>query len=780
MSINTKIKNFFKKIFQITNWKRWLLLAITVIGAIVAIIIGSVFLIRKQTRESIEYGGGTRYQVEAKYISKDSDEKLVSGSELQNIANSLEYRFSSFNDFSTSFRAKGDGIIEISRSGKLNPDEIQNFEHSITKKPTLVFTDVEMRPIFTDGLFIENSKIDYDNIDRYAVPLKTNSAITRQGFNGSYYLQGELANNIASIEWAKATKYIAEHDQIMFMWINLDELVNFAKTYDKENWIEAKENAANYSFVSNVPFNPETRKLNTIKKYQFDASKYLITISSVKTPSNDNKFYIQGSAEAKPLTKSKADALSSNINFGSNDKLALSVVKNDKLANITEPILSFKLVWIAGAVILSLIAIVLMVNYGLLGALNTIAMSLFIFLTLLMFTALRGEYSPASFTAIFGSLFLGLTSSITILNKFKSELYKGENVKKSLRSAFSKSFINMFDINVMVLVSSIIFFFTGTQEIKNFSIVFTFSSLFSILIMLFLNSLWILLVIKTGTFDERLNWFGVKTKFIGRDVQLAKLSSFNFVHLSKILMFIPIVLFTAGLITFSSFAGINKDVWAGFSRNGVFNDVSNLNIRIDITQILISLSIFAVVLFIYTLIRFKWTNAVSILVATIINIGLVFSIIVIGRIPFDSNTLITFELVSIFMVIQTYMLFGSLKKKMQSHEIEKAFTKDQIRNISNSTYVSEFKNYSMLLFTNILIFVLLLSFYKSSDFSLTFMALISSILVVYSSLFISLALWSKLEEKRQSGTQKRIDNHYWTIPNVREEQVFSGINSFTP
>lgn len=59
-----------------------------------------------------------------------------------------------------------------------------------------------------------------------------------------------------------------------------------------------------------------------------------------------------------------------------------------------------------------------MVNYGFLGLLSVILMVLYIFLILLMFTVLRGEYLLFSFAGFFVLLIINLILIFILFNKF--------------------------------------------------------------------------------------------------------------------------------------------------------------------------------------------------------------------------------------------------------------------------------------------------------------------------------------------------------------------------
>ncbi|WHL49828.1 hypothetical protein HYE36_06975 [Mycoplasmopsis bovis] len=127
------------------------------------------------------------------------------------------------------------------------------------------------------------------------------------------------------------------------MWTNLDELYRFANTpLFKNDWIAAKENAANFTFVGNRPWDPQLRKLNTIKKSQFDGSKYLVNITEINRPLNDETFVIT----TTDTKKSTSDALASSINFGSNKNLNLKIYGEPVLFTKEKSEFKFNYIWI--------------------------------------------------------------------------------------------------------------------------------------------------------------------------------------------------------------------------------------------------------------------------------------------------------------------------------------------------------------------------------------------------------------------------------------------------
>ncbi|MBZ4203955.1 hypothetical protein, partial [Mycoplasma tauri] len=162
----------------------------------------------------------------------------------------------------------------------------------------------------------------------------------------------------------------------------------------------------------------------------------------------------------------------------------------------------------------------------------------------------------------------------------------------------------------------------------------------------------------------------------------------------------------------------------------------------------------------------------------LINIVLTFSLFLITRIPLSSYSIQTFFWVILISCTNQFMIFNKIKEKIKLFENNSALEKKQVRSIANTIYVETFI-YN--LWTLAFIFIKLgiyLAFIKALDWETLLAFMLSSIFVLYSTMFISVSLWSKLEEKRQERIQRRIDTRYWVFPNEPSEQVFPGINNY--
>lgn len=574
-----KFKPFMRKIFSWSNWKRWVVLSITLISTIIAIVCGSLFYISKKPNLSTEYGGGVEILVQAQKNGKKVNDKYA-----KNIANTMDDRLTGGIAFNgTTVNVEGDGILKITQNGKLSSKEKEELEKIVSSKPNLILTDGDMIPLFVRGKFNESrEKIDYSRIEDYIPPLKENGAKfkfippSEKGRSGYYGIDVSLRNNAAADEWYKATEYITKNNKDpkkrkILMWLNLDALVKFAKTEYASDWKEAGENPYNFVHIGNKALN-DKGKPNALKEYEFKGTNYLLSEAGLSGPLKGTQFFISGR-----FNEAQAKKTAANINFGSANYdlkiLSSNYIEASKTSN------SFRSALLAGAVVFSIIAVFMIVNYGLLGALSTISIALYMFLTLLLFTVLRGEYSPVTIAALIIGIGISVDSNIITFERLKNEVYAGDRLKKAMKNANHRTLGSILDANILTLLISFVLFFFGTSTIKGFSISLVFSVTFILIVMLIFTRGLSVLLVNTGAFDKKLWLLGIRQKKILAPKKENKFNKFDFVKNSKWFGIGSLIFIVAGIIVFAVFAGINKDFWAGFNRSMEFGGGVRISIE---------------------------------------------------------------------------------------------------------------------------------------------------------------------------------------------------------
>ncbi|WP_246051808.1 hypothetical protein [Mycoplasma nasistruthionis] len=425
------MKNRIKEFLKITNFKRFIIGFITIFSALMVIVFGSVFYVSKNVNKSLDYGGGIEVLIQVKQDQKNADKTLT-----EQVNKSLFNRLTGGTGLNgISISSEGDGKIRITKSGQITDSQRIAFENEIVDKPILTITDAELRPLFYDGIFTEDGSLEKGNSTNWIPPFKADSAkATANQSSGQYIVELTLQPD-AVVEWTKATKYVSEKpagQNRILMWLNIEKLIHLAKTEFPEDWKQANENLWNFIHVNNSPyttvtnqFGQQERKANELKKYQFDASQFLISDAQVSAPLNQANIQISGNFTAATSTE-----LANKINFGlSNYELkVLSNIYLDQSLNNS----AFYYAMLAGVVIFIIISFFMIVNYGLLGVLSTISIALYIFLTLLIFTVLRGEYSPATIAALIIGIGISVDANVITYERLKREMYSGDALKNHI------------------------------------------------------------------------------------------------------------------------------------------------------------------------------------------------------------------------------------------------------------------------------------------------------------------------------------------------------------
>ncbi|WP_027334016.1 protein translocase subunit SecDF [Mycoplasma elephantis] len=585
--------NKFKKFFALNTFKRWVILSFTFIATIISIVFGGVFFVSKNINKSIEYGGGI--QVIVQVTNKESanpndvDKKLV-----ETVSESINNRLNGGNGLNGIKTTIGsDGKIKITKNGGVSEREVDSFINQIISKPQLVMTDTKMRPLFVNGFFntnindINNSSntIDYNNLSKYAPPIQPGSAKALLAPNGSNYLSLNLReDNQGSyqVEWTKTTEHISKTgDRQILMWINLDSLINIAKTNFPKEWENAKQNPYNFVYVNESP-TPKTGEQNTslkpiLKKHTINAKDFLISQAMVQQPLNGNSFQISGN-----FTPEEANQLALNINYGT-AKYDLDFVSSSIISPNSSNVSNFDHALIAGIVVLTLISIFMIANYFLLGIITTLSMSLYIFLTLLLFSALNGEYSPATIASLVIGIGLSVDANIITYERLKNEYYNGDSLIKATRNAHKFSLSSILDANITTLIITFVLFFFGSISVKSFSISLMISVMFTLLVMLIFNKLLVKILVNIPIIKTRPWLFGIyKKQNQVQDVtnnNIPFYKKINYVKASNYLFLISFSIIFIILIAFIILSIVNKNVFGAFNLSVDFSGGSIVSIE---------------------------------------------------------------------------------------------------------------------------------------------------------------------------------------------------------
>ena len=562
-----------KKFRILKNWKRLFILGFTLIATILVVVFGSVFYVSKNVKKGIEYGGGEEYVVSINANGKDSS-KIAT-----DVAQSIYERVDALGvkgvQVDPEFQGKK-ASIRVSYPGLTTSKEIDEIKTLITSKPHLIFTDVMGNVLFNKNRQFVNPKVSptpkddalyIQKIKSSSVPISGAKSIFS---SGSSKVEIKLTSS-GQAEWTKATQYIAhlaKGQNKILVWLDLEKLVKMATT-DKRFVNEWNTTAKRQPYLF---IRYQSSLKNVLKKNIFDAKKYLLSDASVKTALSGKSFVIEGS-----FTKEETLALARKISYGISN-YSLNIISAHHVgASYGND--AFHKAMIAGLIVFAIIALFLIANYGILGVLSSISIALYMFLTLAVFTVMKGEYSPETIAALIIGIGMSVDANIITFERLKANVYSGYSIKKSNTQANKQSFSTIFDANITTLIVAFVLFFFGTRNIVGLSIMLILSIFFTLILMLVFTRIISSLLINTGWFDKRKHLLGMHKNFDKKTQEV--FNKVDYVKSSKWFAIGSGVLISIGVTVFSIFAGISGSMSKGFVLSQEFSGGSVVEVSSD-------------------------------------------------------------------------------------------------------------------------------------------------------------------------------------------------------
>ena len=566
------------KYFKMSKVKRFIILGVTLLASLLVIVLGSTLYLSKKENinKSIEYAGGAEY-----VVNIDPDRGVANKELATQVSNEIYDRLNSIGIKSMDVQPEikdGQSSVRVVYSGVTTEEQKQDIENLITRKPKLTFLDYFGNPLFDEyGHFrtelnsstssLLPSSLEYLTGDKISyVPLQSNGS--HSTFDGATHKVVITLLNDKKQEWTKATQYVkslesSKHNQI-FTWLDVKEFIQKTRKYPSIYNI-AQENPNLAAYVNSNMRGP-------LRTLTVDANKYLISAPMVTKVLTGQEFVIEGK-----FTSLSSKILAQKINYGASHYKLKRVYSN--FVNAQYGGNAFHKAVIAGLVVFSIIAIFLIVNYGLLGALSTISIALYVTITLSLFTVMRGEYSPEAIAALIIGVGMAVDANIITYERLKSEVYSGSSIQKGFKESNRKSLSTIFDANITTLIVAFVLFFFGTRNIIGMSVTLILSIMLTLIVMLGFTRFMATMLVKTGTFDNKQKWLGMNKEF-DQKVQ-AKIDKVDYVKQSKWFVISSAVIFGVAIIVLSILAGLASNFASGFNLSQDFTGGAVLQLQSD-------------------------------------------------------------------------------------------------------------------------------------------------------------------------------------------------------
>lgn len=118
----------------------------------------------------------------------------------------------------------------------------------------------------------------------------------------------------------------------------------------------------------------------------------------------------------------------------------------------------------------ALIALFLLFWYRLPGVVATVALIIYVALSLAIFKLVGVTLTAAGIAGFILSLGMAVDANILIFERMKEELRRGKNLSDSMREGFSRAWLSIRDSNISSIITSIVLFWIGTSAVRGFAL----------------------------------------------------------------------------------------------------------------------------------------------------------------------------------------------------------------------------------------------------------------------------------------------------------------------
>lgn len=235
---------------------------------------------------------------------------------------------------------------------------------------------------------------------------------------------------------------------------------------------------------------------------------------------------------------------------------------------------------IAGLVGITLIMVLMTIIYHFAGFIASVGIIIYTFLTFLTFWLVGGVLTLPGIAALVIGIGMAIDSCVISFARIKDELKNGSKLNNAYKNGNKNAFSSIFDSNITTLLTALILFIFGESSVKGFATMLIISTIVTMLVMVVLIRFLLGLFVKTGKFDNKLNLFiGYKNK--------TKKPNFNFVKMRKVIYIYLGLLIVLGVYTLTANKlKLGIDFKGGSSITLVSNqDLKEKEIRKDIKKL---------------------------------------------------------------------------------------------------------------------------------------------------------------------------------------------------
>ena len=282
-----------------------------------------------------------------------------------------------------------------------------------------------------------------------------------------------------------------------------------------------------------------------------------VSAASVDQPINSDSVEISGGFQGQQGVE-RAKQIAELLNAGSLPVDLKEVYSNSVGAQFGQDALDKTI--FASMIGVAIIYLFMVGFYRLPGIVAVIALTVYVYLTLVAFNFISGVLTLPGLAALVLGVGMAVDANIIMYERIKDELRVGRTLKQAYSKANKSSFLTIFDSNLTTVIAAAVLFFFGQSSVKGFATMLLLGILMIFITAVFLSRGLLSLLVSSNYFKKKYWMFGVNKNNrhdINEGVDVHDLKTafekWNFVKLAKPLIGVSILILVIGIIILSIF-----------------------------------------------------------------------------------------------------------------------------------------------------------------------------------------------------------------------------------
>mgnify|MGYP001167189123 CR=1 FL=1 len=391
----------------------------------------------------MKFGLDLRGGFEVLYQVKRSDGKSLTSDDLNSTYDVLKRNVDSLGVTEPEITIEGNDRIRVKLAGVT---DIEGAREALSNVANVSFRDVDDK-LLMDSSVISGARLSYDESGAPAISL-------------------QVADKEKFLEVTTEISQRTNGENVMVIWYNFESGVNsYAK--DQETCGTEGSDCLSAATVS-----------------QGFSSDVIIT----------------GNFE-----KEEAEDLATSINAGSISTKLTEISSQNVDASYGDDVLIET--FIAGVLGMVLVIVFMTILYRFSGFISGINLLFYMLLVMGVFWLIGGVLTLPSIAALILGIGMAVDSCVITNERIKEELRGGKSLPSAFESGNKESWSSIFDANVTTLIVAIVLFIFGESSVKGFATMLIITIFATMFVMVFINRKILKTFVKTKYFDKKPNKF---------------------------------------------------------------------------------------------------------------------------------------------------------------------------------------------------------------------------------------------------------------------------------